>query len=171
MDVNRRLKREAWSATNLTVEGPVKGNIEIAKGDLVFLDRIDGLRTRGVSTANYAVYPFSNLSGLTLTLASNRTLAAENFLGVAAWHSDSGVTETISVFIEGLFKFDLKHSSYTKIGHNVYPTGSGVTLYNQTIGAQDSIENAIGKVAKSARFANKVEMFIRSRIMRGQILE
>lgn len=158
--------RTSWQYSILNCQGKVHGNTEIAKGDLLFLDRIDGLRERGSSVADNYVYPFNKISGSTLTLDSNKTLAYENFIGVAAWHSDSGVTESISVHFQGLFKYPLRNSRYTKIGYDVVPAGSGVTLYNQKVAIEDSSSNSIGKVANSGKFQNSTEMMIVSQVFR-----
>jgi len=139
----------------------VHGNVEIDKGDLLFLDRVDGLRSKGLSSKDYYAYPLSKVSGSTNTLASNMRLAAENFLGVAAWHSDSGVTEKIAVHIDGLFKYPLKNSRKLKPTYYITATGSGVTLYNQKVSVSSSgVSDAIGFVATSGTFMSEVEMNI-----------
>lgn len=164
VDYNRRLKRDSWDNTILQCTGNVHGNTEISQGDLVFLDRINGLRKRGTSIADFYIYPFDNISGTTLTLASNKTLAAGNFLGVASWHSDLDVTEQISVELVGLFSYPLKMSRTLNLGYDIVPVGSGVTLYNQKVGVEESSSDTIGKVAISGKFKSSVEMFIRSRV-------
>ena len=158
-DYDRKLYRDSWGR-GLQCEMRIHGNVEVSKGDLIFYDRVDGLRDRGVSIKDHYGYPFNKVSGTTLTLASNITLAAENFVGVAASYSDSGVTESIAVHMKGLFKYSLKISRYPKIGQCIIPTGSGVTLFNQRVAVQDSISDAIGKVADSGKFKSSVEMFI-----------
>ena len=165
VDYNRRLKRESWDNTVLQCIGNVHGNIEISKGDLVFLDRVNGLRERGISIADNYIYPFNKISGTTLTLASNKNLASENFLGVSSWHSDSGVTEKLSVEIVGLFSYPLKLSKTLKIGYDIIPVGSGTTLYNQKVGVESDSSYAIGKVAISGKFKSSVEMFIQSKVL------
>lgn len=147
------------------VKVPVFGNIEIDKGDLIFLDDLNNLRNRGSSTATYHAYPFSKISGSTLTLESNRTLASESFLGIAGWHSESGATETIIVYIEGKFNYPLKNQRYTKIGFDVIPAGSGVTLYNQKVAVTSSSDDSIGKVADSGQFRSSVDVDVESRMM------
>lgn len=147
------------------VKVQIHGNIEIDKGDLIFLDQTNGLRSRGISTADWYGYPFSKVSGSTLTLASNITLASENFLGVAGWHSESGVTEDIVVFYRGMFNYPLKNSRYTKIGYDIIPCGSGVTLYNQKVAMTSSSGDYIGKVANSNQFSSNVDAMLISRII------
>lgn len=159
-DFNRKVGDRSWKNSDLQCTGLVHGNIEISRGDLLFLDKVDGLRGRGSSVADYYIYPFSKVSGTTLTLASNRTLAKQNFVGVASWHSDSGVTEEISIDIQGLFSYPLKHSRHTLIYYNVIPAGSGTTLYNQRVAVESGTTDAIGKVANSGKFQSSVEMFI-----------
>ena len=166
VDFDRRIKRASWDNNVYQCIGNVHGNTIISKGDLVFLDRVDGLRKRGTSTKDYYIYPFSDISGSTLTLASNKALAVENFLGVATWHSDSGVTESISVELEGLFCYPLKLSRTVKTGYTIIPVGSGTTLYSQKVGVDidADITYAIGKAAESGEFKSSIEMFIKSRI-------
>ena len=111
-DNYRKQRKESWGE-GLQVDVPIHGNVKVEKGDLLFLDRADGLRNKGASTADRYGYPFEKMSGATRTLASNRLLAAEHFLGVAAWHSDAGVTENLAVHITGLFRYPLKLGSIT----------------------------------------------------------
>ncbi len=159
-DFDRKLYRRSWGKGN-QCEVDVHGNVEIDKGDLLFLDRVNGLRSKGTSTADYYAYPFSKVSGTTVTLASNRAIAADNFLGVAAWHSDSGVTEKISVHIDGLFKYPLKNSRTLKVGYWVVPSGSGSTLHSQTVIVNSSAtSNRIGIVGNSGTFQSQVEFGI-----------
>lgn len=161
-DYDRKLYRGSWGKGN-QCEVDVHGNVEIDKGDLLFLDRADGLRSKGISTADYYAYPFSKISGATVALASNRVLASDNFLGVAAWHSDSGVTEKITAHIDGLFKYPLKNSRTLKVGYWVVPSGSGVTLYGQKVQIESSsTSNRIGIVGNSGTFQSQVEFGILS---------
>ena len=132
-DFDRRVLDDSWRNSFPTSFGEVNGNIEIDKGDLVILDKIDDLRNQGSSTASWKLFPFSKVSGSTISLASNRTLAKTNFFGVAAWHSDSGVTENIAVYTSGFFKYPLKNSRSIKTGGFFIPAGSGTTLYSQKI--------------------------------------
>ena len=132
-DVDRHIRWPTWP-----VPVQARGSTEIEKGDLIFLDQVDGLRNNGISTANYSAYPFSKIGGATKTLASNQELAADNFLGVALAGSegvvlatDSGTTEDIAVATSGFFKFPLKSPKTYKVGQVVMPTGSGTSLYSQ----------------------------------------
>ena len=160
MDYDRKLYRRGWGRGNQCTV-PVHGSTTVCKGDLLFLDRVDALRSRGTSSKDYYAYPFSDVSGTTLSLASNRTLASENFVGVAAWHSDGGVTETIAIHTSGLFKYPLKNSRHLKIGKNILPAGSGVTLHNQRVSISSSASSDhIGLVANSGTFQSSVEMNI-----------
>ena len=160
MDYDRKLYRRGWGE-GTQCEVNVHGGTTIAKGDLLFLDRVDGLRNRGTSSKDYYAYPFSDISGTTLTLASRRTLASENFVGVAAWHSDGGVTENLVIHTSGLFKYPLKNSRHLKIGKNIEPAGSGVTLHNQKVSTSNSASSDhIGLVANSGTFQSSVEMNI-----------
>lgn len=157
-------RRKRTNRTNkntfLTSSGPVKGNVEINRGDLCFLDRVDGLRDKGTSTANEYVYPFSKISGATGTLASNKILAERNFFGVAAWHSDSGVTESLAIIFKGIFNMPIKSLKTTKVRNYVIPAGSGVTLYNQKVDISSSTTNYIGFVYNSGSFQSSVDFRI-----------
>ena len=164
---DRKLYRESWGRSS-SCEVSIHGNVEVDKGDLLFLDKVDGLRTHGISTADWYAYPFSKLSGSTLTLASNRKLAAENFIGVAAWHSEIDVTENITVLYNGLFKYPLKNSRTLKVTNHVIPAGSGVTLYSQRLATSSSgSSDHVGLVAKGGKFQASVEMTLLTRIFFG----
>ncbi|MFH1623573.1 MAG: hypothetical protein ABID54_00265 [Pseudomonadota bacterium] len=117
----------------MSVAVEARGSTEIEKGDLIFLDRMDGLRNNGTSTANNSAYPFSMIGGATKTLASNQKLAADNFLGVASGSSDSGTTENIAVATSGYFKFPLRSPKTYKVGQVAMPAGSGTSLYSQKV--------------------------------------
>ncbi len=132
----------------------------------MFLDRVDGLRDKGSSTADWYAYPFSKVSGATNTLASNRTLAKGNFLGVAATFSDSGVTESIAVYIDGLFDYPLKNARNAKVGYDVIPCGSGVTLYDQKVEMVSSSSDKIGITCSSGDFSSSIDVRILSQILR-----
>jgi len=157
-DTDRRVLRSTQSFP--TAEIDVYGNIVIEKGDLVFMDRVNGLRTKGASTATNYGYPFSKISGSTGTLESNKTLAQENFLGVAAWHSDSGVTERIAVYTNGVFNYPIKNSRTAKPMYFVTPAGSGVTLDSQKVTIESSSTKRIGMVAEYGTFKSSVNMTI-----------
>jgi len=160
VDYDRKLYSQGWGQGD-QCEVDVHGGTTICKGDLLFLDRVDGLRSRGTSSKDYYAYPLSNVSGTTLSLVSNMTLASRNFLGVAAWHSDGGVTEKIAVHTNGLFKYPLKNSRRLKSGATVVPAGSGVTLYSQKVSVSRSgASGYIGYVGTSGTFKNSVEMNI-----------
>lgn len=160
-DRDRRIIRESWKSSFPSVEAKIHGNIEIDKGDLMFLDRWDGLRDKGTSTADWYAYPFSKISGSTVSLASNRDLAGDNFIGVAAWHSDSGVTEKIGIYIKGLFSYPLKNARHLRTRRNVIAAGSGVTLFSQKVAVvSSSSTHCIGLVAKPGDFKSVVEMNI-----------
>ena len=164
MDYDRRMLRDGWKNSFWHVEAMVHGNITINKGDLIFLDQVDGLRGRGTSIADNYVYPFEKVSGTTLSLSSNRSLAHQNFLGVAAHWSRSGVTEPLAVNIKGLFKYPLKNARKARVGYYVTPSGSGVTLHNQYISTSSSSTNAIGICATHADFASAVEMVMLNKV-------
>ena len=138
----------------------VNGNIAISKGDLIFIDRVDGLRSKGASTASNYGFPFNKISGSTGTLDSNKTLAQQNFLGVAAWHSDSGVTEKIAVYTSGIFNYDLKNSRTAKPSYFITPAGSGVTLFNQKVTIESSSTQRIGIVTEYGKFKSSVDASI-----------
>jgi len=158
-DFNRKLYGREWGESEYA-EAPVHGNTQIYKGDLLFLDRIDGLRDKGTSSADYYIYPFSLVSGSTRTLESNKLLAGQNFIGVATWHSDSGVTENIGIHIDGLFRYPLKNSRTLRTSYKVVPAGSGVTCYNQRVATESGSSSLIGVVANSGKFQSEVEMSI-----------
>ena len=172
-DYDRRLFRANSSNKEGFVycEAQVHGNIKIDKGDLLFLDIVNNLRNRGNSTADWYIYPFSKVSGSTLTLASNRSFAQDNFLGTAAWHSDSGVTESIIIWTHGIFKYPLKNSRYIKNNQYTIPAGSGVTLYNQKVAISSSTSETdyIGRVANNGKFQSSVQMLIWSQIFQGHV--
>ena len=124
----------------LPVAVEVRNSTSVEKGDLVFLDRVDGLRNNGESTANNSVYPFRLIGGATKTLISNQKLAADNFLGVAlsgsegvVLISDSGTTENIAIATTGYFKYPLRSPKTYKVGEVIMPTGSGTSLYSQKV--------------------------------------
>lgn len=127
-DVNRHVR-----GAMLAPAVETRGSTVIDKGDLLFLDRVDGLRNNGNSTANDTAYPFETIGGSTKTLASNQDLAADNFLGVAMYDTDSGVTETLTVAISGHFKFPLRSPKTHYLGQVVMPAGSGTSLYSQRV--------------------------------------
>lgn len=166
-DHDRRIRDDSWEKTfHLQGSTKVHGNVEIDKGDLVFFDGVNGLRSRGTSTGDGYVYPFNKISGSTLTLASNRQLAYENFFGVAAGYSESGVTEDISVYLHGYFRYPLRNARTIKVGDYVVPAGSGVTLYNQVVAVVKSgCSDIIGIVGRNGDFKSEVDTVIKSKIM------
>jgi len=166
-DYDRRIRHESWEETfQLQGSSKVHGNVEIDKGDLLFLDQVDGLRLFGASTADVYVYPFNKVSGSTKTLASNRNLAYQNFFGVAASFSEAGVTEEISVYLKGVFRYPLRNARSVKVGDYVVPTGSGVTLYNQAVAAVKSgCSDIIGLVARKAEFVSEVDSVMLSKVL------
>jgi len=166
-DYDRRIRDRSWKRT-FYLQGStlVHGNVEIDKGDLLFLDQVDKLRNKGTSAADGYVYPFSKISGTTLTLASNRNLAYQNFFGVAAGYSESGVTEEISVYLLGLFRYPLRNTRSIRVGDYVVPAGSGVTLYNQVVAvAKSGCSDIIGLVSKSGDFESEVDTVLRSKVL------
>jgi len=167
-DYDRRVGNCTWEGTfDLQATAKVHGNVEIDKGDLVLFDGRDSLRDRGASSWDGYVYPFSKISGSTLTLASNRHLAYTNFFGVAGCCSETGVTEDITVYLHGLFRYPLRNARTIKTGmHYVVPAGSGVTLYDQVVAVVASgCSDIIGLVAKSGEFKSEVDFIMRSKIM------
>lgn len=169
-DRERRLYGGNWGQYQARV--PVYGNVEIDRGDLLFLDSVNGLRTRGTSTASFRAFPFSKVSGSTLSLSSNVELAATNFLGVAAWHSDNGVTEELGVWTHGLFEFPLKSARFAKPLLRVLPCGSGVTLYNQKVQVDTSGSTKyIGLCAEYGQFKANAQVILRSRKLDGWTLD
>lgn len=146
------------------VEVPVHGNIEMDRGDLLFLDRVDGLRSKGLSTADWYGYPLSEVSGVTGTLDSNITLAGAHFLGIACDHSDSGVTQSLGVYTGGLFRYPLKNSRNSRVGYEIISTGSRVTLYTQKVAMTSSSGDRIAMVADSGEFRSTVDMVLISTV-------
>jgi hypothetical protein len=124
---------------------------------------MNGLRDFGASSASHRVFPFSKVSGTTRTLAYNTTLAASQFVGVAAWHSDSGVTEEVAVWVNGLFRFPLKSSRFAKPLLRVIPCGSGTTLFNQKVALDAASSDYIGLCAEFGSFKSSAEVVLRSR--------
>ena len=105
-----------------------------------------------------------HLPGSPRTLASNRLLAAEYFLGVAGHHSDSGVTGDLLVWNSGLFKYPLKNARFAKPGYKMIPAGSGVTLYSQKLAIESGTTTYyIGQCAEYGQFKSSVECILRSR--------
>ena len=127
-DVNRHVKWPEWA---MAVE--VRGSTVIEMGDLLFLDRADGLRNNGTSTATQTAYPFATAGGTTKTLVSNQNLAADNFVGVALYDSKSGDTESLAVATSGHFRFPLRSARTFRTNQVVMPAGSGTSLDNQKI--------------------------------------
>lgn len=150
----------------------VHGNTIIEKGDLIFMDRIDGLRradsgsAQGSSTADDYGYPFNKLSCSTNSLAWNKRLAKQHFIGVAMTFSDAGVTEKIGVWTKGIFKYPLKHARALRTGYDIVPCGTGVTLYNQRVAVESGNSTyRIGKSTESGNFKASVRMRIISRVI------
>lgn len=166
-DYDRRVLISSWGRSFDTVEINIHGGTTIEQGDLMFIDRVDGLRSRGTSSGDYYGYPFSDLSGATLSLSSNKTLAAKHFIGVAASHSDGGVTETIAVHTKGLFNFPLKNSRTVRVGQYVTPSGSGVTLYNQKATVETESDDYIGIAGEGGTFMRSLNVVILSRVISG----
>ena len=166
-DYDRRIRDESWEKTfHLQGSTKVHGNVEIDEGDLLFLDQVNKLRLFGASTADGYGYPFSKVSGSTKTLASNRNLAYQNFFGVAASSSEAGVTEEISVYLKGPFRYPLRNARSVKVGDYIVPAGSGVTLYNQAVAAVKSgCSDIIGTVARSGDFKSEVDTVMLSKVL------
>jgi len=161
-DYDRRVKSQNHEFSTAEVE--IHGNVEVSKGDLIFLDRVDGLRDQGSSELTNYGFPFSYVSGSTNTLLSNSSLAKDNFLGVAGWHSDSGVTERITVYTSGLFKYPLKNSRVAKLMYMVTPTGlgSGTVLSDQQITVESSSTSNIGILADYGSFKGSVKFVLKT---------
>lgn len=164
-DYDRRVYDPSWKDL-ITVEADVLGSTEVEKGDLLFLDKVDGLRDRGTSTASWTLFPLSAVSSVTNTLEANRTLAKTYFYGVAAWHSDSGVTEKLAVHCSGLFRYPLKNSRKVRPFYRVQPAGSGTTLYAQKVQVATSGSDYIGAAAEYADFASDVEFVLSTEFAR-----
>jgi len=161
-DYDRKLYGRNWEDCQAQV--PVYGSTVIEKGALLFIDAANGLRDFGLSTASHRAFPFSEMSGVTRSLASNVGLAATYFLGVAAWHSDSGVTGDLSVWTWGLFDYPLKNSRFVKPLLRIVPCGSGITLYNQKLAVDNSGSTKyIGLCAEYGKFKSSVQAVLRSR--------
>lgn len=160
-DRERRIVRKSYGVAgpHNSVMVPIHGKTQVYKGDLLFLDRVDGLRDKGTSTADNYAYPFNQLSGTTQTLASNIVLAATNFVGIAAWHSDSGITEELFVYIDHDFSFNLKNLKSVRPLYRVIPAGSGTTLFNQKVNIDKSgtTTKYIGLVTHSGDLKASVE--------------
>jgi hypothetical protein len=164
-DVNRHIK---WDPIAIIVD--IRGSTVVEKGDLMFLDRTDGLRNGGASTANHSAYPFSSIGGATKTLASNQDLAAENFLGVSMYTSDSGVTEYLSVATSGLHKFPLKSGRTFRAGDTVMPTGSGTSLFDQKIELwQSGTTYPLGYAERGLTKGMNVKFYLRTAVVGKKI--
>lgn len=164
---DRRVRDDSWEGTfALQGSGKVHGNVEVEEGDLLFFDGRDGLRDRGTSAWDGYAYPFSEVSGTTLTLASNRNLAYQNFFGVAASYSASGVTEDVSVYLHGRFRYPLRNARSVAVGDYIIPAGSGVTLYDQVVAvAKSGCSDIIGLIAMNGDFRSEVDAVVMSKIM------
>lgn len=161
-DHDRKLYGRNWGTYEAQI--PVYGSTVIEKGDLLFIDARNGLRARGTSTASHRAFPFNKLSGASRTLSNNIQLASTYFLGVAAWHSDSGVTESICVWTHGLFEYPLKNARFAKPLLRVLPCGSGVTLYNQKVQVDSSGSTKyIGICAEYGQYKASAQVVLRSR--------
>jgi len=121
---NKYLKGK--QSTQLT---PVKGNIVIEAGDLLFLNATAGSLGLGNAADNYA-YPVSSLVPATGGTNTAKILTA-NFLGVSLESSPSGVTENITVAKGGVFRFPL-HPSY--IGSSV-SVGTSISFVSNELAA------------------------------------
>lgn len=160
-NVDRHIK---WEKHPVQVE--VRGSTVIEKGDLVFVDRVDGLRNNGASTANNSVYPFSQIGGTTKTLASNQQLAAENFLGMALEKSFSGITEQLAVATGGHVKYPLRYGKTFSVGEVVMPQGSGTSLFSQKICLWESGSTyALGRTVEEGTRKMYVEFILASTVM------
>jgi len=162
VDVDRRVKRHSWINSFPVVPVDIHGNVVVDRGDLLFLDSDNKLRNRGVSVADHYAYPFGKISGTTLTLASNITLAKTHFIGVATSPSDSGVTEQIGVYAGGLFRYPMKNARKVHFGYYALPCGSGVTLYNQKLNLSATSANMIAKICCGGDLTTTVEVQISS---------
>ncbi len=90
------------------VRGQVKGNIVIEAGDLLILNDSDGIVGPGstvVPIDNY-VYPFSQMSATTGSALIEQYIH-QQFIGVAMNGSKSGITETIDVATDGIFRYPI----------------------------------------------------------------
>lgn len=170
-DVDRRVKLRSWKDSFPYVQADVHGNVEVERGDLMFLDDANGLRSRGASVADWYTYPIEKIDGTTRTLASNISLAKNHFLGVAAGSSDSGVTEKIAIYVGGLFKFPLKSARNVKVGHYASPCGSGVTLYNQKLALSSTSPNQIGKACSGGNWMSTVDVLLSTKMMTFAVVD
>jgi len=121
---NRYLKGK--QSTQLT---PVKGNIVIDAGDLLFLNATGGSLGIGKAADSYAYHVSSLIPATGLTSAA--IILYNNFLGVALESSPSGVTENITVAKSGVFRFPL-HPSY--IGSSV-TIGTSISFVSNELAA------------------------------------
>lgn len=149
----------------LQIEIDKIGSIEIDRGDFLFLDRTDGLREKGTSTATFKVFPFDKISGASNTLSQNISLARDNFLGISAWHSDSGVTEKVGVYINGTFSYPIKNTKTVKPFYYATPCGSGTTLFNQKIAVEETKDNMIGIISDYGVYKSTTNILFQSKIM------
>lgn len=148
------------------VQIQVRGSTVIEKGDLLFVDRIDGLRNNGSSSANNSAYPFGKVGGTTKTLASNQQLAAAHFLGMAMEQSFSGITEQLTVATAGHLKYPLRYGKTFKAGEVVMPQGSGTSLYSQKIALWESGSTyALGRTAEEGTRKLYVIFAVTSKVM------
>ena len=129
---NRYLKGK--QSTQLT---PVRGNIAIDAGDLLFLNATKGSLGAGKAEDSYA-YPISSLAPATGGTNCAKILTA-NFLGVALESSPSGVTENITVAKSGVFRYPL-HAAYQT---GAVTIGASISFVSNELSAGVSVQNVV----------------------------
>ena len=134
---------------------PTQSGVTIEIGDLIYLDA--GNAKPAVNQADQ------------LTLAANRELLHDNFVGVAMQASNGDTAGSIRVATSGVFEFPCSQAIY-QVGDllGVTEDGTGTQLQNQEVAAVATENLAIGRCAKQVSpAADSVLVDIVSTVMRG----
>lgn len=143
----------------------------IEAGDFIFQFNTNGDRGASLQADNYA-YPFSDARATSAGTAIAETLY-NSFMGVAMESSPSGVTEKITIAVDGVFKYPQLLNSAVTIGALVVtPTpaagpvagASNQTVYTGTAAPGSTIY--LGYVVKTAvaSGASFVDFQIRTKV-------
>jgi len=127
----------------------VASGVTVDKGDLMFLDNADNLRSDGSSTASNYAYPFEYLRISGSSLELNKIAVKSKFLGVAldGCDGDDNGAKNLVIGISGIFVFDLKPPKTVKVGDMFGASGTTIEsdLLNQKVAVTTSTTKALGR--------------------------
>jgi len=127
-----------------TILAPVHGNVEINSGDLVFINSLNGLVGGEVIgnaiAADQYVYPFNKAVNAGSPAAGVQFGVYTYFAGVAMESSPAGVTENITVAVDGVFRYPLYALSAVTVGSLI----TSVSPYVSTLGVSPQAVSIIG---------------------------